>query len=399
MKIPKPYQAKLVVLCFLLIVAFINTHAQNKHTGKWEHHIQPGEKLDNISTNFGVSKNDILEVNKLNTENIDTLSTLKIPVAYVSRSAYKRKGNYLLHRIGKKEQLHQLAKRYQSNVAFLLKINNLRDNSLGKLKYLLVPNTMLLRRLSISRYFALGYYAGNDYTGKINVNYNFLGRVILNKETIKPPFRNVTRFHASLGYRHDIGEYFYKNIDRFEVRKQMSYNFSRLFSGFIYSSFRSQFLNSHLYYNGTKTMVSAPFAPAYLHFSIGPSFIGDSFNIDLSLYEFKTTFVSNNKLYEKKDVVFGVEQGQMFYTEHGVSLRADVYYFSGEKWNVQSNFYSFYNKNGFEMEFRGDLSYRLTRFLNLSIFLEAYYDPEVYDFFQFQNRISFGVSYHTRRMR
>ncbi len=392
-------------LSLLLILLFnlMNCHkvnSQSARKGIWTYKMKKGDSPNSVAKYLGINATAIEIADSTQYSSNGTPLTLNVSLPISTQRLYKEEGNFLLHRIKPNEELHQIAKQYQTSIDYLLKINYIRKNSIENLKYLLVPNTMQLKQLYIGRFLSLGYNAGNDYTGETKINYNFFGRINLRKEVIKPPFRNVTKWHSMIGYRHDIGEHFYKNIDRFEFEKQLNYSFSRLFSGFTHASMRTHHFNSYLYIAGDKKMVAGPFAPAFFHFALGPSFSGKSFNIDLALYQLKATFVKNNKLFEKQNVVYGVEKGKFFNLEQGASVRVDVYLYQGEKWNFQSNFFGFVNSlkgDGFEMDLRTDFSYRFNKYLNISFLLEAFYDPDVYDFIHFQNRFSLGISFNSRK--
>ncbi len=100
----------------------------------FEHTVEKGNTLYNISQTYGVSKEDILQANPtLNTENIQLGEHLLIPIS-------PNKHQTTTYHITKKgETLYSIARDYNSSVAEIKQLNRMSDNVLSEGQYIKVP--------------------------------------------------------------------------------------------------------------------------------------------------------------------------------------------------------------------------------------------------------------------
>jgi len=90
-----------------------------------------------------------------------------------------------------------------------------------------------------------------------------------------------------------------------------------------YANFQSQFTDGYSYNGNQRTIISAPFAPAYITF--GPGFAykkSDNFRVNISPAAVRLTLVDNDTL--SSIGAFGVTPGSKSLLEFGASL--DAYY-------------------------------------------------------------------------
>jgi hypothetical protein len=122
-----------------------------------------------------------------------------------------------------------------------------------------------------------------------------------------------------------------KTDDRLILNSLLGYQAAKYWLYTFYANFQTQFTNGYSYdANNNRTLLSAPFAPAYLTF--GPGFAykqSDNFRINFSPAAVRFTFVSNDSL--SNAGAYGVTPGHKVLTEFGSSL--DAYY----KVNIATN--------------------------------------------------------------
>jgi hypothetical protein len=116
-----------------------------------------------------------------------------------------------------------------------------------------------------------------------------------------------------------------KNDDRIILNSLLGYQAAKYWLYTFYMNFQTQFTNGYSYNDaaGSRTLISAAFAPAYLTF--GPGFAykkSDNFRINLSPLAARFTFVQNDSLANAG--AFGVTPGEHTLDEFGASL--DAYY-------------------------------------------------------------------------
>lgn len=122
-----------------------------------------------------------------------------------------------------------------------------------------------------------------------------------------------------------------KNDDRIILNSLLGYQAAQYWLYTFYANFQTQFTKGYTYdANGTSTLISAPFAPAYLTF--GPGFAykkSDNFRVNVSPAAVRLTTVDNDAL--SSNGAFGVTPGKKSLVEFGASL--DGYY----KVNIAQN--------------------------------------------------------------
>ena len=122
-----------------------------------------------------------------------------------------------------------------------------------------------------------------------------------------------------------------KNDDRIILNSLLGYQAAPYWLYTFYANFQTQFTNGYNYdANNNRTLISAPFAPAYLTF--GPGFAykkSDNFRINISPAAARFTLVQNDSLASVGS--FGVTPGNKSLFQFGASL--DGYY----KANIATN--------------------------------------------------------------
>jgi len=98
-------------------------------TGEINYIVQKGDNLYNIANKYGVSVNDLLNLNKLSTTVLQIGQILKIPGST----------NYNTYIVQKGDSLWKIANQYSTTVSKLMTINNLTSTSLDIGQTLLIP--------------------------------------------------------------------------------------------------------------------------------------------------------------------------------------------------------------------------------------------------------------------
>lgn len=174
-------------------------------------------------------------------------------------------------------------------------------------------NTLLLNQSSFSNWAAGGV---NSFALNLLLDYDFDYK----KENWSWDNKGIIGYgiskQAGIGWR--------KNDDRLILNSLLGYKAAKYWLYTFYANFQTQFTNGYSY-NGAnqKTLISAPFAPAYLTF--GPGFAykrSDNFRINISPLASRITIVQNDSL--AAIGAFGVPPGEHHLFEFGASL--DAYY-------------------------------------------------------------------------
>ena len=122
-----------------------------------------------------------------------------------------------------------------------------------------------------------------------------------------------------------------KNDDRIILNSLLGYQAAKYWLYTFYANFQTQFTNGYDYgSNNERTIISGPFAPAYITF--GPGFAykkSDNFRVNISPAAARITLVDNDTL--SSIGAFGVKPGSKSLFEFGASL--DAYY----KINIAQN--------------------------------------------------------------
>ncbi len=365
----------------------------------WIHQIQEKEQLHTIAQYYGVSVQSIKILNELSSNKLDGLTSLKIPLS-VQNNFYKRFAeNYVLHEIKEGDALHTIADQYDTSIKLIRQINAPHLSGVDVGGYMLIPNTIPLdppiNKLTISTFLSFGFFSGTNWSGEKNTNYNLRASINLQNIYKKKHFQVRTRFNSMLGYRHEIGETLLKNLDRFELRNQFLYYIKPSFSPYLSGAFRSQYLPTYLpLENGNKLLISDFMAPGISKVSIGFLVSNNILDLNFGLYELKTLYVLEEKMYEEREVVFGVPKGDRRVHLHGVSLNADLNVYNNQKINYQASFFAFANLDIFSIEFRGEANYRITKQIKLSFIGELFYDKFIEADLQYRTELLLSVGFH-----
>lgn len=98
--------------------------------------VKRGDTLYGISNQFGVSAIDIYNLNNLKSTNIQIGQVLKIPTAQGSNP-----GGLFTYTVKKGDSLYNIAKRYNTTVNEIIKLNNLKTTLLSIGQQLSIPET------------------------------------------------------------------------------------------------------------------------------------------------------------------------------------------------------------------------------------------------------------------
>jgi len=114
-----------------------------------------------------------------------------------------------------------------------------------------------------------------------------------------------------------------KNDDRIILNSLLGYQAAKYWLYTFYANFQSQFTDGYSYNGNQRTILSAPFAPAYITFGPGIAYKkSDNFRINISPAAARLTLVNNDTL--SSIGAFGVTPGSKSLFEFGASL--DAYY-------------------------------------------------------------------------
>lgn len=184
---------------------------------------------------------------------------------------------------------------------------------------------------------------------------------------------------AGYGLSKQNGTGWRKNDDRLILNSLLGYQAAKYWLYTFYTNFQTQFTKGYNYNaDGSRTLISAPFAPAYLTF--GPGFAykkNDNFRVNFSPAAAKFTFVSNDSLASVGS--FGVVPPKKTLFEFGASL--DGYY----KANIATNIsienslklFENYLKNpgNIFMDYNLNLFMKVNKFVTVNGGLELINDP------------------------
>ena len=365
------------------------------------HKLEPNELLHSVSYYYGLSVQKIKDANGLLGNNTSSLYYIKIPVDIYKGPNTKYQGTFILYQVQENENLFGISEKLHVSLSEIQQFNFVQAHSKLSERYLIVPNRipnpdkLFHSSINFVGYVAVGFFAGSHWDGSTNINYSINGNIQINNEVEKHPFLLQNSIEAQLGYRHDIGKYFLKNIDRFEFKHQLEYDFYKNLSPFVFASFRSQFFPSWFYdFNDQKILTASLMGPGYTNLALGFLYRGDFYKIDFGLYEIKTTFVLDPKLFHQQDYVFGVPKDKKAIMQHGISLRADLYYEPDSKLKMEVNALMFLNNLSIDFELRSNLSYKVHKYIKITIRSELMYDRDFSEQIQFRNEILTAFSFY-----
>lgn len=174
-------------------------------------------------------------------------------------------------------------------------------------------NTLLLNQSSFSNWAAGGV---NSVALNVLLDYDF------NYKKAKWSWDN--KAIAGYGITKQNGLGWRKNDDRLILNSLLGYQAAKYWLYTFYTNFQTQFTNGYSYDdNNHRTLISAPFAPAYLTFGPGIAYKkSDNFRINFSPAAARFTIVANDSLSNIGS--YGVTPGSKSLFEFGSSL--DAYY-------------------------------------------------------------------------
>jgi hypothetical protein len=229
-------------------------------------------------------------------------------------------------------------------------------------------NTFLINQSSFKNWAAGGV---NSLAANVVLDYDF------DYKKDKWSWDNKTIFGYGLSKQDGIG--WRKNDDRIILNSLLGYQAAKYWLYTFYMNFQSQFTNGYSYDdNNNRTLISAPFAPAYL--TLGPGFAykrSDNFRINISPLAARITLVENDTLSNLGS--FGVTPGHKSLFEFGASL--DGYY----KFNVAQNIalenilklYSNYlsQPGNIYADYAANLYMKVNKFVTVNAGVELINDP------------------------
>lgn len=229
-------------------------------------------------------------------------------------------------------------------------------------------NTFLINQSSFSNWAAGGV---NSVAGNIVLDYDFNYK--------KGVWSWDNKAIAGYGISKQNGTGWRKNDDRIILNSLLGRQASKYWLYTFYMNFQTQFTKGYNYdAAGTRTLISAPFAPASLTF--GPGFAykrSDNFRINISPAAARITIVQNDSL--SSIGAFGVTPGKKSLFEFGASL--DAYY----KVNLATNIafenilklYSNYLKTpgNIYMDYTANIFMKVNKLVTVNAGLELISDP------------------------
>ncbi len=169
-----------------------------------------------------------------------------------------------------------------------------------------------------------------------------------------------------------------KNDDRIILNSLLGYKAAQYWLYTFYANFQTQFTDGYNYTANGRTLISAPFAPAYLTF--GPGFAykrSDNLRVNISPFAARITMVQNDSL--SNAGAFGVTPGSKSLFQFGASL--DAYY----KVNIAPNIafenilklFSNYLKQAGNIyaDYAGNIFMKVNKLVTVNVGVELISDP------------------------
>ncbi len=364
------------------------------------HQVKERDNLHAIAQQYQISVEELKQLNNILGNRLEEGMLLKVPAQNQLRIKLHNEKPFKLHKVAKGERLHQIAVKYKVDVDDIKRLNILYANELVPGTNLLIPNpapkiaSKDYDKLRLNGFCSIGFYMGNDWEGASDMNYAITARFRGQYAKRKKPFIYRANLNTTLGFRHNIGKYFIKNLDRFDMRNTLIYEYPPFGNALLLHSVRTQMFDARLVRNNQKMLYSTFFSPAYTHWAIGYQLKKKAYDIQISLYELKATYVLDDRVYGTKSKVFGVEKGVKRITNHGVALRADIYYYDAEKMKIESNFYSFINGKRVDLDWRSQISFRINKMLKFVFVMELFYDKDYSEFVQYNTEFVTAINFY-----
>ena len=388
---------KYLICFFISITSFSQNVVLEKNKPLLIHSLDKKEELYHIAEKYGVSIQDIKAANNLVSNKLDSLGQIKIPVKVQLTRKQVNEGNYVFHKVKEKEKLHTIAEHYNINMLDIKQVNHFKKNKLTPGDFILIPNIFPTifnkNKLVVRGFLSLGFFSGTDWAGKSSTNYRIRGQFNLQNTYDSKRMRLLSFVRASIGYRHELGKAILKNVDQLSLKQQVDFKIKNGFSFYVLGSIRSQHFDNYRYINDQKILTSSPMAPGYLNYSAGLTYRNDYLLLDFGLYENRSVYVLQDKVYRERASAFGVPRGDKFYSVKGISLRANLDLYKSEKFNTYASLYAFRNKEITTLDFRGELSYRIHKMIKLTLLNEIVYDDFEESLFQYRAEVLVGVSF------
>ena len=109
--------------------------------------VKKGDTLYGISNQFGVSVSDIIKLNNLGSSNIQVNQILMIP-----NKSGSNPNNTITYSVQKGDSLYSIAKKYNTTVNEIIKLNNLANNNLSIGQKLIIPENYNNKDMPLPNY-------------------------------------------------------------------------------------------------------------------------------------------------------------------------------------------------------------------------------------------------------
>ncbi len=375
--------------------------SSSKGLYSWKHVVRKGESLHGLCQDFGISLIDLKNWNQLRINSVAEGDTINIPISPFDKMVDGACTAVQFYKCRINQTLPQISQITQIPILDIKKTNQRLGRSVEDQEYLMLPYIAPPQSLEksenrrIAGIVSLGQFAANAWDGSKKLNYSINLRGSLRYAWEYDRWRNVLNVNTALGVRHELGRDMNKNLDQFDFLNQIQYRLQGSTSAFAIYAMQSQFFRTYFVRsNGDRVLISNFMSPAYTNFAVGLQFEGNSFNVEVGLYELKTTYVLDQHLYvDEFDEVYGVPYGANKFLEHGMSLRVNVYYYGGEKLIINGNMTMFSNTETIDFYLRNDLTYRISKKLRLSMLSQIQYDVDAAAHAIYRNEIQLGYSF------
>ncbi|POY35822.1 hypothetical protein C3K47_13805 [Solitalea longa] len=228
-------------------------------------------------------------------------------------------------------------------------------------------NSLLFNQSSFSNWAAGGV---NSLAGSLLLDYNF------NYKKDRWNWDNHVLIGYGLSKQNDIGVR--KTDDRYFLNSLLGYRLKQYWYASFFTSLQSQFANGYNYNaDGTRTLISGPFAPAYLGLGPGISYKkSDNWKVNFSPLASRITFVNND--YLSSIGAYGVDVGKKSRYEFGFNLQA--YRKDEIMKNINLEHMLLLYSNYLENPQNVDINYTMNIFLKVNNFVSANFGIQmIYD--------------------